>query len=125
MSLDQVVEADARELMEDDEDDETYFQDIDILQNHGINVADIKKLKSIGICTVKGIQMTTRKRLLQVKGVSEAKVDKIKEAVAKIATSGFYTALEYSEVRKCCFRISTGSQEFDKLIGGKTYLSSS
>ena len=53
-------------------------------------------------------------------GVSEAKVDKIKEAVAKIATSGFYTALEYSEVRKCCFRISTGSQEFDKLIGGKS-----
>ena len=69
MSLDQVVEADAREMMQDDDDDdESYFQDIDILQNHGINVADIKKLKSIGICTVKGIQMTTRKRLLQVKG---------------------------------------------------------
>lgn len=118
MSLDQVVGADAQELIETDED-ETYFQDIDILQNHGINVADIKKLKSVGICTIKGIQMTTKKRLLQVKGVSEAKVEKIKEAVQKLSSQGsFYTALEYSEVRKQCFRISTGSTELDKLLGG-------
>ena len=42
------------------------------------NVADIKKLKQVGICTIKGIQMTTRKRLGNIKGISEAKVDKIK-----------------------------------------------
>ncbi|CAH3015228.1 unnamed protein product, partial [Porites evermanni] len=32
---------------------ESFYQDIDLLQNHGINVADIKKLKSAGICTIK------------------------------------------------------------------------
>jgi len=85
MSLDQVVNADHQEAIQsEEEEEEVYFQDIDILQNHGINVADIKKLKSVGICTVKGIQMQTKRKLLQIKGISEAKVDKIKEAIQKI-----------------------------------------
>ncbi|NXU37332.1 DMC1 protein, partial [Drymodes brunneopygia] len=97
---------------------ESFFQDIDLLQKHGINVADIKKLKAVGICTIKGIQMTTRRALCNVKGLSEAKVDKIKEAANKLVEPGFLTAFEYSEKRKMVFHISTGSQEFDKLLGG-------
>ena len=31
------------------EEEQDFFQDIDLLQNHGINVADIKKLKTAGI----------------------------------------------------------------------------
>ncbi|XP_032545068.1 meiotic recombination protein DMC1/LIM15 homolog isoform X1 [Chiroxiphia lanceolata] len=100
------------------DDEESFFQDIDLLQKHGINVADIKKLKSVGICTIKGIQMTTRRALCNVKGLSEAKVDKIKEAANKLIEPGFLTAFEYSEKRKMVFHISTGSQEFDKLLGG-------
>uniref|UniRef100_A0A8D0L7I1 Meiotic recombination protein n=1 Tax=Sphenodon punctatus TaxID=8508 RepID=A0A8D0L7I1_SPHPU len=82
------------------------------------NVADIKKLKSVGICTIKGIQMTTRRALCNVKGLSEAKVDKIKDAANKLVEPGFLTAFEYSEKRKLVFHITTGSQEFDKLLGG-------
>ncbi|XP_040985576.1 meiotic recombination protein DMC1/LIM15 homolog [Aquila chrysaetos chrysaetos] len=100
------------------DDEESFFQDIDLLQKHGINVADIKKLKSVGICTIKGIQMTTRRALCNVKGLSEAKVDKIKEAANKLIEPGFLTAFEYSEKRKMVFHITTGSQEFDKLLGG-------
>ncbi|KAM8889879.1 meiotic recombination protein DMC1/LIM15 homolog isoform 2-T2 [Synchiropus picturatus] len=99
-------------------DDESFFQDIDLLQKYGINVADIKKLKSVGICTVKRIQMTTRKALCNVKGMSEAKVEKIKEAAGKLLNIGFQTAHEYSIRRKQVFHITTGSQEFDKLLGG-------
>ncbi|MGH0146646.1 UNVERIFIED_CONTAM: hypothetical protein FKN15_022636 [Acipenser sinensis] len=58
-------------------EDEVAFQDDE-------NVADIKKLKTVGICTVKGIQMTTRRALCNIKGLSEAKVDKIKEAANKL-----------------------------------------
>jgi len=36
MSLDQVVDADTQEQLESDEEDDIYFQDIDLLQNHGI-----------------------------------------------------------------------------------------
>ncbi|XP_062502842.1 meiotic recombination protein DMC1/LIM15 homolog [Corticium candelabrum] len=113
-SMDQVVSHD--DTIDDEE--ESFFQDIDMLQNHGINVADIKKLKQVGICTIKGIQMTTRKRLGNIKGISEAKVDKIKEAAQKLCDPGFQTAFEYSERRRQCFRVSTGSEELDKLLGG-------
>uniref|UniRef100_A0A4W6BKI1 DNA meiotic recombinase 1 n=1 Tax=Lates calcarifer TaxID=8187 RepID=A0A4W6BKI1_LATCA len=111
---DQVVEEDTG--FQDEE--ESFFQDIDLLQKHGINMADIKKLKSVGICTVKGIQMTTRKALCNIKGLSEAKVEKIKEAAGKMLNVGFQTAFEYSAKRKQVFHITTGSQEFDKLLGG-------
>ena len=34
--MDQVVNADAEEELASDEEDEIFFQDIDLLQNHGI-----------------------------------------------------------------------------------------
>merc|ERR1719167_1045487 len=83
---------------------EDTFQDIELLQNHGINVADIKKLKAAGICTVKGIQMVTKKKLAVIKVCG--------------ANSGFRTALQQSLSRKNIFRISTGSNELNKLLGG-------
>ena len=83
------------------DEDLEFFQQVDLegLQAHGINVADIKKLKAAGICTVKGVQMITKKKLCAIKGLSEAKVDKIKEAVLKMegGGAGFVTALEVLE----------------------------
>lgn len=95
------------------EEEESFFQDIDTLEQFGIHIADIKRLKELGICTIKGIQMTTRKALCASKGFSEAKVDKIKEACQKLSATGFMTALEVSDKRKCIFKLSTGSQEFE------------
>ncbi|KAK7072995.1 Meiotic recombination protein dmc1 [Halocaridina rubra] len=101
------------------ENDLSFFTDIDDLQAHGINVVDIKKLKSAGICTVKGVQMTTRRKLCNIKGLSEAKVDKIKEVAAKLSGGdGFVTALVVCERRRHIFRINTGSSELDTLLGG-------
>ncbi|XP_021932532.1 meiotic recombination protein DMC1/LIM15 homolog isoform X2 [Zootermopsis nevadensis] len=111
---DQVVAGD----IYDEEEEESFFQDVEVLQSYGINVADIKKLKSSGICTIKGIKMCTRKKLCNIRGFSEAKVDKIKEACAKVDTAGFLTALQVSDRRKQVFRLSTGSQELNKLLGG-------
>ena len=71
MATDQTVE----EVTNDEDVEDVFFQDIDLLQNHGINVADIKKLKQAGICTVKGVQMTTKRKLGNIKGLSEAKVN--------------------------------------------------
>ncbi|KAI9293002.1 hypothetical protein K502DRAFT_294484, partial [Neoconidiobolus thromboides FSU 785] len=58
--------------------------EIDELQSHGINSSDISKLKSNGICTIKAVQMTTKRNLCKIKGLAELKVDKIKEAASKI-----------------------------------------
>ncbi|KAL1451472.1 hypothetical protein WDU94_005848 [Cyamophila willieti] len=104
---------------DEDEGEEEFFQDVDILQNFGINVADIKKLKSVGLCTIKGVQMTTRRKMTQIKGFSEAKVDKIKEACTKISNdNSFLTAAQVAEKRKHVFKITTGSAELDKILGG-------
>jgi meiotic recombination protein DMC1 len=84
----------------DESEDDFLIVDIDSLQNHGINVADLKKLKSAGICTIRGLKMNTKKKLCQIKGLSEAKVDKIKEAIAKLeggqGSAAFVTALQVS-----------------------------
>lgn len=70
-----------------EEDETPFFDSVDELQQHGINVQDILKLKSAAINTVSGVNMTTRRQLLKIKGMSEAKVEKIKEAAHKILVS--------------------------------------
>jgi meiotic recombination protein DMC1 len=91
---------------------------IDRLQDLGINLADIQKLRAQGITTVKGVQMTTSRHLLKVKGFSEAKVEKIKECAQKLVSAGFISATELGSRRQHIIKISTGSTEFDKLLGG-------
>jgi len=109
----------ATDTTTNDEDD-GLFVDVDSLQSYGVNAADLKKLKAVGICTVKGLKMVTKKKLCAIKGLSDAKVDKIKEALLKSSGDGsvFSTALEVAVKRKNVFHIATGSQEFDKLLGG-------
>ncbi|CAG8476847.1 15801_t:CDS:10 [Acaulospora morrowiae] len=106
------------ELQESEEEEELFFTDIDELQNHGIGSADIAKLKSAGICTVRAIHMTTRKNLCRIKGLSEAKVDKLKETASKLQSASFMTATEFSQVRSKVMYISTGSKALDALLGG-------
>ena len=101
------------------------IHDIDCLQRCGINAADINKLKLAGINTVRGLKMSTRKKLADIKGISEGKVstrhlsafittrlntlvsliaifkiDKLKEAAAKLDVNEFFTGLEVSEKRQ-------------------------
>lgn len=50
------------------------------IQASGIAAMDIKKLKDAGLCTVESVAYSPRKDLLHIKGISDAKVDKIVEA---------------------------------------------
>jgi len=43
----------------------------------GIGTADMKKLQEAGFCTVESIAFAPRKSLLAVKGISDAKADKL------------------------------------------------
>ncbi|KAJ7675400.1 Rad51-domain-containing protein [Mycena rosella] len=112
-----------------EEDESPYFDTVDELQQHGINVQDILKLKAAAINTVSGVNMTTRRHLLKIKGMSEAKVEKIKEAAHKILGSSFATGVEVQDKRKKVILISTGSKSVDGILGvygefrtGKTQL---
>lgn len=96
------------------EEEECFFQDIDTLLEQGISNADIARLKRVGINTIKGIQMTIRKKLLEIKGFDEEKIKKIKEACCKVSlTNGFMTALEVCDQRKQVFKLTTGSKNFE------------
>lgn len=55
--------------------------------------------------------MVTKKKLCAIKGLSEAKVDKIKEALMKSSGDGsiFQTALQVSTNRKNVFKLATVS----------------
>ncbi|KAK4876787.1 hypothetical protein RN001_009293 [Aquatica leii] len=109
----------SEENLGDLEEEEACFQDIVLLLEHGIAHDDLKRLKAAGINTIKGVQMTIRKKLSEIKGFDDAKIDRIKNACKKISlANGFTTALDVVDQRKQIFKLTTGSQQLDKLLGG-------
>ncbi|VAI29837.1 unnamed protein product [Triticum turgidum subsp. durum] len=108
------------QLMEADrvEEEEECFESIDKLISQGINSGDVKKLQDAGIYTCNGLMMHTKKSLTGIKGLSEAKVDKICEAAEKLLSQGFMTGSDLLIKRKSVVRITTGSQALDELLGG-------
>ena len=62
---------------------DSFIVDIDAIQAHGIGAVDIAKLKANGYYTIASVHAATRRNLLKIKGFSEIKVDKVKDALAK------------------------------------------
>ena len=91
---------------------------VEMLQEHGINAADIKKLKDSGYDTVESVAYATNKMLTKVKGISDAKADKITAAATKLVPMGFTTASEYQRQRQDIIHLTTGCKDLDELLGG-------
>ncbi|OCL09792.1 DMC1 protein, partial [Glonium stellatum] len=108
---------------DDSLNDDGFIVDIDAIQAHGIGAVDISKLKSNGYYTIAAVHAATRRALLKIKGFSEIKVEKVKEAIAKCQPSagGFVTAQELGQQRKRVLKISTGSKQFDAILGGEVF----
>ncbi|ADV25522.1 Meiotic recombination-related protein, putative [Cryptococcus gattii WM276] len=79
----------------------------------GINALDIAKLKAAGIVTILGVAQTPRKNLMKIKGLSEAKVEKLKET-----SPAFLTGTEIADRRANVVYITTGSKSVDAMLGG-------
>lgn len=103
---------------ETEEDCGAGLMEVDRLTDLGIPAADVLKLKQAGIFTVPGIHMQCKKDLSNIKGLSEAKVDKIVEAARKMSDAGFVSGVTYLQHRKRVLRITTGSTALDQLLGG-------
>jgi meiotic recombination protein DMC1 len=90
------------------------------LQSHGINVSDIKKLEEAGFYTVGSVLQAPMRTLVLIKGLSEAKVEKIRIAGKKLDVRGsvFKTGLEAKQKRQSVVSITTGSDGLDKILGG-------
>ncbi|TRY88475.1 hypothetical protein DNTS_005156 [Danionella cerebrum] len=93
-------------------------QPVSRLEQCGISSSDIKKLEDGGFHTVEAVAYAPKKELLGIKGISEAKADKILTEAAKLVPMGFTTATEFHQRRAEIIQISTGSKELDKLLQG-------
>eukprot|EP00588_Corethron_pennatum_P008493 CAMPEP_0194265714 /NCGR_PEP_ID=MMETSP0169-20130528/860_1 /TAXON_ID=218684 /ORGANISM="Corethron pennatum, Strain L29A3" /LENGTH=345 /DNA_ID=CAMNT_0039006235 /DNA_START=152 /DNA_END=1189 /DNA_ORIENTATION=- len=94
------------------------YQPIETLQEHGIASADIAKLNEAGYYTVESLAHATVRKLTDVKGISEAKVIKLKTLAKSMVPMDFKTAADALEDRKSLVTLTTGSVELDKLLEG-------
>ena len=74
----------------------------------------MKKLQEAGYHTVESVAYATRKALTSVKGISEAKAEKIIAEATKLVPMGFTTASEFHLRRQEIISITCGSKELDK-----------
>lgn len=88
------------------------------MQECGISATDVKKLIEAGFNTVESIAYTPKKTILLIKGISEAKADKILTEAARLVPMGFTTATDFHQRRQEIVYITSGSKELDKLLGG-------
>merc|ERR1719354_1050373 len=71
-----------------------------------------------GYHSVEALAYAPKKELVSVKGISEAKADKIILEAAKLVPMGFTTATEFHQRRAEIIQVTTGSKELDKLLQG-------
>ncbi|MBW0465219.1 hypothetical protein O181_004934 [Austropuccinia psidii MF-1] len=109
------------EVIEAEEQEENLISgptSINSLLDYGINQSDIKKLIEAGHDTIESITFQPKKNLLNIKGISESKVEKLLLICNKILPLGFTTASEIHNRRLNLIKISTGSKNLDNLLGG-------
>ena len=59
----------------------------------------MKKLEEAGYYTVDAVAFTPKKQLITIKGISEAKADKILAEACKMIPMGFMSATEFHQKR--------------------------
>mmetsp|Transcript_4415 Transcript_4415/g.8882 ORF Transcript_4415/g.8882 Transcript_4415/m.8882 type:complete len:344 (+) Transcript_4415:44-1075(+) len=94
------------------------FQNLEVLMDQGIASSDIQKLNDAGYHTVESIAHATVRKLSEVKGISENKVNKLKDLCKALVPMDFKTAADALEDRKNVVQLTTGSVELDKLLEG-------
>lgn len=81
-------------MVEEQDIPEFIVNEIERLQECGINMADINKLKNAGFSSVKSVLMATKKDMQKIKGITEQRAEKLKEAAMKIEDAGFVTGYD-------------------------------
>lgn len=89
-----------------------------LVGTNGIKSEDIKKLNMAGYYTMESVAYTPKRRIIDIKGISEAKADKMIQAAYEFVPMGFTTASEFHTRQSNLIRLSTGSKQLDTLLGG-------
>ena len=85
----------------------------------GVGPAAIEKLEAAGIFDLMGIAVLGPKELSEMAGMGEAAARKAIQASRKMMDLGFQSGLEFATKREEINHITTGSQNFNNLLGGK------
>ena len=93
---------------------------IEVLRKYNISEKDIDKLKTIGITSIQGLYMTSRKNILNIKGFTEKKISNIFTEANKIEPYSFFqNGKEFNKEREdTIYKISTGSKNLDNTTEG-------
>ena len=113
------VVADDDEADYDDSLARDAFHRVEELEQYGISAIDVKKLREGGFYTVESIWMANMKDLVAVRGLSEAKVEKMRAACRNVSCMDtFQTAAAAWVARQRLVKVTTGSTALDAMLGG-------
>ena len=101
-----------------EEEEDVEYHPIDLLQEYGINSSDIKKLLEAGYNSLESLSYVAKKNLLLIKGINDAKADKIIKILEETLKLKIQPSRVALEERRKLTRITSGSKELDTLLGG-------
>ena len=101
-----------------EEEEDVEYHPIDLLQEYGINSSDIKKLLEAGYNSLESLSYVAKKNLLLIKGINDAKADKIIKILDETLKLKIQPSRVALEERRKLTRITSGSKELDTLLGG-------
>jgi len=88
------------------------------LQSAGISTGDIQKLIENGIYTIEALVRTPKRILKTLKGLGDAKIDKMLKEASKFVQIGFQAASAILDQRREMIKITTGSRKLDEILHG-------
>ena len=100
------------------QEEDVEYHPVDLLQEYGLNSTDIKKLQEAGYNSLEALAFTCKKNLLAIKGINEAKADKLIKILEETLNLKIQPSSVALEERKRITRITSGSKELDTLLGG-------
>jgi len=93
-------------------------QEVTLSDLPGVGPATVKKLHSVGYDDLMSVAVATTGELTDETGMNDSAAKKAIAAARSSLKMGFESGIELLNQRKNIVKISTGSKEFDKLIGG-------
>lgn len=93
-------------------------KEIKVTDLPGVGAATAEKLAEAGFDTLMALAIATPAKVVEIAGVGEAPARKIINAARNSLDMGFESGIELMEKRKTVIKISTGSSNFDEMLGG-------
>lgn len=101
------------------DDSEANLPDPKLTDLPGIGPAVAAKLDSAGIFDLMTLATKTPKELADIAGVGDGVARKAIQAAREMLDLGFVDGMEYAKKRENIIHITTGSKNFDQLLGGR------